>query len=180
MTYLEFFTSTYLNYIDNWLNDFFLFFQELEDSQSLCVCRQGVILTIIIAAIQFLYTEYDDIDLTNALEKRISKLAAEYRQLPPITQEEQDWFKREQLKQLLILKDIPLKTDDYSSETLIESIWGDNEIASIQENTVTTGVANNSEEHNLDSQKLAVSFATEDTMGLVNAPEISELNLKFH
>ncbi len=115
-----------LDYVDNWLNDFFLFLQEPEDSQSLHICRQGVILTILNAVIQFLYSTKDNIDLIPIIQQRISELATEYRKHTPINKIEKDWYKRDKLKQLLVLQEISVTTiPEISTDTLVESIWGE-------------------------------------------------------
>ncbi|MDJ0618047.1 MAG: response regulator [Calothrix sp. MO_192.B10] len=126
-----------LDYIDNWLNDFFLFLQEPEDSQSLDICRQGVILTILSAVIQFLYSTKDEIDLISVIQQRISELATEYRKHTPINEAEKDWYKRDKLKQLLVLKEISVTTTpDISTDTLVESIWGETDASIYGEDPV--------------------------------------------
>ncbi|MBD2357187.1 hybrid sensor histidine kinase/response regulator [Tolypothrix sp. FACHB-123] len=112
-----------VSYIENWLNQFREFIQEAEDSQSLCLYRQGVILTIILAVAKFHYTT-EQVKQNNsvipALQKQIKKLAQEYKNFPPVTTQEKNWLDKPKLKQLLVFQENILAETNH----LLESIWG--------------------------------------------------------
>ncbi len=77
-----------VTYIENWLSKFLEFVQDTEDSQSLRLYRQGVILTIILSVVKFYYTNQQvdgHISVIQTLQQKIGKLAKEYKNYPPDT-----------------------------------------------------------------------------------------------
>ncbi|MBD2604152.1 hybrid sensor histidine kinase/response regulator [Scytonema hofmannii FACHB-248] len=112
-----------VTYLENWLNNFFDFLQDEEDSQSICIYRQGVILTILLALAKFQYWN-DDILLIETLQKEIRKLAKEYKKHPPITSPKRDCIDIPKLQNLLEIKEI--YTPSLAKTTdLLETIWGE-------------------------------------------------------
>ena len=118
-----------VKYLESWLSDFIDFVQEKEDSPSMILYRQGVILTIILAVAKYQYSiEGGDFPILPALKKQISELAKEYKNYPPVTAEEKNWIDSPKLQQLLEIKEIsPAITETGNT---IEAIWGE-EIPSI-------------------------------------------------
>jgi two-component system, chemotaxis family, sensor histidine kinase and response regulator PixL len=129
------------DYLESWLNDFIVFLNDENDSQSLCLYRQGVILTILLAVAKFQYssdTSANDIPVIQTLQKQIANLAQEYKNYPAVTAEEKNWIDNPKLQKLLEIKDIfttvsqeneSFETTSFdapsdTTETLVESIWG--------------------------------------------------------
>ncbi|BAY09551.1 hybrid sensor histidine kinase/response regulator [Calothrix sp. NIES-2098] len=112
-----------VNYIENWLSKFLEFVQEAEDSTSLCLYRQGVILTIILAVVKFHYSHAqvnNDISVIQTLQQQIGKLAKEYKNFPPVTAQEKNWIDNPKFKPLLVFKETAITETD----RLLETIWG--------------------------------------------------------
>ncbi|MDZ8050705.1 MAG: response regulator [Aulosira sp. ZfuVER01] len=112
-----------IGYIENWLSKFLEFVQEAEDSQSLYLYRQGVILTIILAVVKFYYTNEqvnNDISVIQTLQQQIGKLAKEYKKFPPVTAQEKNWIDNPKFKTLLVFQEKALP----ETEHLLETIWG--------------------------------------------------------
>lgn len=112
-----------VSYIENWLSQFLEFVQEAEDSQSLCLYRQGVTLTIIVAIVKFYYSNQQvdgDISVIQTLQQKIGKLAKEYKNFPPVISQEKNWLDRPNLKTLLIFKENTVLETNH----LLETIWG--------------------------------------------------------
>jgi chemotaxis family two-component system sensor histidine kinase/response regulator PixL len=110
-------------YIENWLSKFLEFVQDTEESQSLCLYRQGVILTIILAVVKFHYKNQQvdgDISVIQTLQQKISKLAKEYKNFPPVTSQEKNWIDSPKLKPLLVFQDKSITETNH----LLETIWG--------------------------------------------------------
>jgi two-component system, chemotaxis family, sensor histidine kinase and response regulator PixL len=113
-----------VKYLESWLSDFIDFVQDKEDSPSLSLYRQGVILTIILAVAKYQYsTEDGDFPILPALKKQITELGKEYKNYPPVTAEEKNWIDSPKLQQLLEIKEISpivIETGD-----TVEAIWGE-------------------------------------------------------
>ncbi|BAY23659.1 CheA signal transduction histidine kinase [Calothrix sp. NIES-2100] len=115
-----------IDYIENWLSKFFSFIQEPEDSQSLCLYRQGVILTIILAVTKFHYINQQangEIAVIQTLQQQIGQLAKEYKNFTPVTSQEKNWLERPKLKKILAFKENTLPEE---TNHLLETIWGNN------------------------------------------------------
>jgi chemotaxis family two-component system sensor histidine kinase/response regulator PixL len=118
--------ETFLSYVDNWLNQFLEFIRSDDDSESLCIYRQGMISIILLAVAKFQYsTKKSDhsIPFIQALQNKISLLAAEYKKHPPVSAEEKNWSDSPNLQKLLVLKVIP-KPQSMINDNLLEAIWG--------------------------------------------------------
>ncbi|BAZ07352.1 hybrid sensor histidine kinase/response regulator [Calothrix sp. NIES-3974] len=117
-----------LDYLENWLREFFVFLDEFGEGESLRLYRQGVIYTIILALAQFLDGEPQ---LIRVLQERIQTLANEYKTYPPITNQEKNWLDSPKLQALLEVKKYPASSHSpFSSsenrEEMMEAIWGEN------------------------------------------------------
>ncbi|MBD2497726.1 hybrid sensor histidine kinase/response regulator [Nostoc sp. FACHB-280] len=115
-----------INYIENWLKEFLAFAQDSEDSYSLCLYRNGMVLIVLLAIAQFEYgNDKSDgyIFLTRHLQKQIITLAKEYKNYPPVNSQEKNWLEHPKFQNLVIANAIanPLEAD---TEHLLESIWG--------------------------------------------------------
>ncbi|AFY31704.1 hybrid sensor histidine kinase/response regulator [Calothrix sp. PCC 7507] len=118
-----------INYIENWLMKFLDFIQEPTDSQSFCIYRQGIVLTIILTIVKFRYsTEKNDdgILVIKELQNSIIKLAKEYKKSPPVTSQEKNWIDNPKLQNLLVFQEISLDKSRQNSDGLLQVIWGGN------------------------------------------------------
>ncbi|OUL35448.1 hybrid sensor histidine kinase/response regulator [Nostoc sp. T09] len=110
-------------YIENWLSKFLEFVQDTEDSQSLCIYRKGVILTIILAVVKFHYINDQvnkDALVIPTLQQQIGKLAKEYKKFPAVTSQEKNWIDNQKFKNLLVFQEKSIPETDH----LLETIWG--------------------------------------------------------
>ncbi|MBE9205739.1 hybrid sensor histidine kinase/response regulator [Nostoc sp. LEGE 06077] len=115
-----------INYIKDWSTEFLSFVQNPEDSYSLCVYRQGIVLIVLLAVTKFEYAnEPGDsyILLTQSLQKQILTLAKEYKNYPPVNSQEKNWLEHPKLQSLLALNET-LNSDFPETDNLLESIWG--------------------------------------------------------
>jgi two-component system, chemotaxis family, sensor histidine kinase and response regulator PixL len=114
-----------VEYLENWLDEFFIFIREEQDSPSLCLYREGVILSILLALAKFLYKNQDT-RIIQALQTKISELAKEYKNYPPVKPQDKNWIDNPRLEQLLEIKEVSTKfKEQLTSEGLVESIWGE-------------------------------------------------------
>jgi two-component system, chemotaxis family, sensor histidine kinase and response regulator PixL len=128
-----------VSYIENWLSKFLDFVQDREDSPSLGLYRQGVILTIMLSVVKFYYTnQHQDGDnsVITTLQQKISKLAKEYKKIPSVTSQEKNWLDQDKLKTLLVFKENNFTETNH----LLETIWGgENNYQYIHEMEETVG-----------------------------------------
>ena len=113
-----------LDYIDNWLNEFFAFLQNSNDSESLKIYRQGVILNVLLAVAKFGFADnIGDSSVIETLQYQINSLIKDYKKFPIVTASEKNWFDSPKLHKLLQIKEIspPAST----SEHMVEAIWGE-------------------------------------------------------
>lgn len=145
-------------YLEKWLKEFFKFVQNESDSQSLNFYRQGVILTIILAVAKYQYQYVDsNIPVIKMLQSRISKLAKQYKNYPPVTAQEKNWLDNQKLQKLLEIKEISTPAPVESSENTLEAIWGEEVTSNFVNQTVTTQteVEVNTEEALVSSELIA-------------------------
>ncbi len=117
-----------VEYLENWLDEFFIFIREEQDSPSLCLYREGVILSILLALAKFLYKDdkNQNTRIIQALQTKISELAKEYKNYPPVKPQDKNWIDNPRLEKLLEIKEISNKSQEQlTSEGLVESIWGE-------------------------------------------------------
>ncbi|MBD2344830.1 hybrid sensor histidine kinase/response regulator [Anabaena subtropica] len=115
-----------VEYIETWLNNFLEFVRAQEDSKSLCLYRQGIILIILLAVVKFQYAvtkAAGNLLIIQSLQTKISLLAQEYKQHPPVTAQEKNWTDSPKLQKLLVFKDISTSTVNVN-DGLLEAIWG--------------------------------------------------------
>ncbi len=128
-------------YIENWLNEFLIFLQDRNDSPSLSLYRQGVILVIILAIAKFRYfIEKDDsaIPVIKNLRQQIRASSQEYENYPPVTDKEKKWLENPKLQELLIWQDISSYSSLENNDNLLESIWGNESNLALMDNTSQT------------------------------------------
>jgi len=117
-----------VEYIENWLDEFFIFIRDEQDNPSLCLYREGVILSILLALAKFLY-QYDkhqDTRIIQALQIKISQLAKEYKNYSPVKPQDKNWIDNPRLEKLLEIKEVSKSFQEQTaSEGLVESIWGE-------------------------------------------------------
>jgi two-component system, chemotaxis family, sensor histidine kinase and response regulator PixL len=117
-----------VDYIDNWLGELWLFLHDENDSPSLSLYRQGVILNILLLIAKFKYANQGgDSPVIESLQDQIKKLAKEYKNYPPITAIEKNWIDNPKLQKLLEVKLIPVHepVEIGINESGIEAIWGE-------------------------------------------------------
>ncbi|NEU73106.1 hybrid sensor histidine kinase/response regulator [Hassallia byssoidea VB512170] len=112
-----------VTYLENWLKEFFDFLQNEEDSQSLSLYRQGVILTIILAVAKYEYKNADSIPLIQTIQNKIINLAKEYKNYPSVTPQEKNWLVHHKLQKLLEIKEISTPLE--STDNALDAIWGE-------------------------------------------------------
>lgn len=113
-----------LDYIDSWLNEFFVFLQTANDSESLKIYRQGVILNVLLAVAKFSITDkFGDSSVIETLQYQINSLIKDYKKLPVVTAEEKKWFDSPKLEKLLEIKEI--SPPESFTEPMVEAIWGE-------------------------------------------------------
>ncbi|MDZ8183596.1 MAG: hybrid sensor histidine kinase/response regulator [Nostoc sp. ChiSLP02] len=168
-----------LNYIESWLNKFLLFVREDEDSQSLCIYRQGIILIILFAVAKFQYyvdKSHNYLLVVKALQNKIYKLAKKYKNYPPVTAKEKNWLDSPKLQTLLVLKEISISSE--ITDPLLEVIWGEepdqNLTAEVETNkseleqidtpkTVSEDIPNSSPQFNKEIDKKAENLPIKNT-----------------
>ncbi len=131
------------NYLENWLNKFLEFVQNTEDSQSLVIYRQGVIFTIILIVVKFQYAseKFNGAMLViRTLKNKLSKLAKEYKSLPPVTPQEKNWIDSPKLQQLLVLKEIAPPVFAENTNSLLTMIWGEDSLSNLSSNTDSASI----------------------------------------
>ncbi|MFN6540423.1 MAG: response regulator [Nostoc sp. EkiNYC01] len=140
-------TKNLLNYIENWLTKFLAFVQEEEDSQSLCIYRNGIILIILFAVAKFqYYIDKSDnyLSIIKILQNKIYKLAKKYKNYPPVTSKEKNWLDSPKLQTLLVIKEISKSFE--TSDDLLEVIWGEESDQNLTTEIVTSETGNSLEQ----------------------------------
>ncbi|GAX40762.1 CheA signal transduction histidine kinase [Tolypothrix sp. NIES-4075] len=176
-----------VTYVENWLNDFFDFVQDEEDSQSICIYRQGIILTIILAVAKFQYCNddlYSNILVITKLQNKINKLTKQYKKIPPITNQQKNCIDIPKLQKLLEIKEIHTPTSPKQTD-LLETIWGEeiyptfsNEFVATQLEEVNIDDSENTELLALSQQEFSdiPDFSTEISPQLaVSQQEVSDI-----
>ncbi|MBD2437807.1 hybrid sensor histidine kinase/response regulator [Nostoc sp. FACHB-110] len=118
-------TENQINYIENWLKEFLSNVQSPEDSYSLCVYRHGIILIVLLAVAKFEYgndRSNSYLFLIQNFQKQIRTLAQEYKNYPPVSIQEKNWYERPSLQKFLVFNETLTLSP---SENLLESIWGE-------------------------------------------------------
>ena len=159
----------HIDYFHDWIRLFFEFIQEKQDSYSLSIYRQKVILNSILAVAKYQYVDANqlsnldsDISIIQTIKNQIREVSKEYKNLPPIIGEETKWLDRPKLKNLLEIKEISTAITEESTNTTdsfehaesadlinsivttessdnLESIWGA-EVSEIGNETITNSV----------------------------------------
>jgi chemotaxis family two-component system sensor histidine kinase/response regulator PixL len=127
-----------------WLQQFWQFISEKEDSYSLTLYRQGVILTVILAVTRLQsQKEKTQNSVLEILTKKIKYLAKEYKQYPPVTHQEKQWFTKKTLQNLLQNTQIkiPIETPVFNDK-LIEKTSQKQELATKLENYQSNQIQN--------------------------------------
>ncbi|NJL61094.1 MAG: hypothetical protein HC903_03730 [Methylacidiphilales bacterium] len=125
-----------VDYIDNWLGELWLFLHDDNDSPSLSLYRQGVIVNVLLVIAKFKYANtVGDSPVIDSLQDQIKKLAKEYKSYPPITPIENNWIESPKLVKLLEVKSIPVHepVEIGISENGIEAIWGEDITSTLAE-----------------------------------------------
>jgi len=113
-------------YIETWVNNFLQFIRDAGDSQSVCLYRQGIVLIILLAVVKFQYSvtkAANNFLIIRELHNKISLVAKQYKQHPPVTAQEKNWTDNPKLQKLLVFQEITTPTS-HTNENLLEAIWG--------------------------------------------------------
>ncbi|MEH2201613.1 hybrid sensor histidine kinase/response regulator [Nostoc sp.] len=130
-----------LDYIEKWLKNFLDYIQDEEDSKSLYIYRNGIVLIILFAVTKFKYSikRLDGyLAVIKILQNRIHLLAKEYKNYPPVTSKEINWLDSPRLQSLLAIKEIPQSASSQPTDNLLEAIWGEEASQNLTEQVVTT------------------------------------------
>lgn len=129
--------------LENWLDEFINFLQEEQDSTSLKIYRSGVILTVIVAVIKFKYYQEKSsfyAPIIKTLQAKINRLAQEYKNCSPVTEQEKNWLKNPRIQKLLEKKDkkevIPHSEIPATGDNMLEAIWGEDLISTKTEELI--------------------------------------------
>ncbi|MEA5602091.1 hybrid sensor histidine kinase/response regulator [Nostoc sp. UHCC 0252] len=137
-----------LYYIESWLKNFLDFIQDEEDSKSLSIYRNGIILIVLFAVTKFQYSVIKTdsyLSIIKILQNRIHALAEEYKNYPPVTSKEINWLDSPKLQSLLVIREIPQSVSSPITDHLLETIWGEETSQNFLEQVVTTTVDDYSE-----------------------------------
>ncbi|AKG22650.1 hybrid sensor histidine kinase/response regulator [Calothrix sp. 336/3] len=114
-------------YIEEWFREFCDYIQSPDDSLSVDLYRQVIILNVVLAVSKFYYYhELCDDNLVNFIQSWVKKISAKYRKLPPVSESEKKWLDKPQIQNLLFNQiDEKWTSLDSFSEThpLINNIW---------------------------------------------------------
>jgi two-component system, chemotaxis family, sensor histidine kinase and response regulator PixL len=147
-----------VNYLENWLKEFWEFLEDEEDTQSLRLYRQGVILTIILAVAKYQCQNAEsNIPVIQLLQNKIRKLAKEYKNYPFVTAQEKKWLDHNKLQKLLEIKKISTPTPLESTDNTLEGIWGEEITHATQVLTTQTQVESNNYYLDENTELLTVS-----------------------
>ncbi|MFB2771306.1 response regulator [Pelatocladus sp. BLCC-F211] len=138
----------------DWLQNFWQFISEKEDSYSLILYRQGVILTVILAVARLQAQKgKNHTYILELLTNKIKDIGNEYKQYPPVNSQEKKWFNSYKLQdliqnsQIFIPLDIPEVQDNF-----IKEIWQNEQIsASVDKD-------NNNIEEDLNQEVFSIQF----------------------
>lgn len=101
------------------------FIHDDEETHSLYLYRQGLILKVLLFIAEFqVRTNTRDIAIIQALQNKIIKLGKEYKNYPAVTTEEEKCLDSTRLQKLLEIKEISTLISSQSNDNLIEAIWG--------------------------------------------------------
>ncbi|MUG95647.1 response regulator [Scytonema sp. UIC 10036] len=166
-------TENSLEELENWLSQWLEFLTEPMDNYSLSLYRQGIIFKVLFAVAKFQYKTFNsELPVLQALKNRIIQIAKEYKNYPPITEQEKNWLDSPKLQKLLEIKTIH-PTLAQANDSLIETIWG-TEIAS------ASSIETNSDESVEFPQSLVIQeSATIDRSETVAEFVTSDSNLKI-
>jgi len=117
-----------INYVEEWLSNLLNFLESPADSPSLCLYRRGVILIIILAVAKFQYSLCNNnhaIGIIRRLRDKIRQVGQDYKNYPPVTEQERNWLESHKLQELLTIKPVISPLFEESDNSLLESIWGD-------------------------------------------------------
>ncbi|MBF2064688.1 MAG: Hpt domain-containing protein, partial [Calothrix sp. C42_A2020_038] len=109
-----------IDYIENWLSEFWLFLEDEDDTPSLSIYRRGVIFNVLLNVAKFKSNRIDnDSPAVQFIQNQINQLKEDYQKLPPITPTEKNWINHPKLQKLLEIKEVvpsPIKRNQSSIE----------------------------------------------------------------
>ncbi|MBD2502123.1 hybrid sensor histidine kinase/response regulator [Anabaena azotica] len=124
ITNYEFTSSS--EYIETWVHNFLEFVRDEGDSQSIRLYRQGIVLIILLAVVKFQYSitkANNYVLIIRYLHTKISLVAKQYKQHPPVTAQEKNWTDNPKLQKLLVFQAVKTSTS-HPNDSLLEAIWG--------------------------------------------------------
>jgi chemotaxis family two-component system sensor histidine kinase/response regulator PixL len=154
---------TYDNFPE-WLQQFWQFISEKEDSYSLILYRQGVILTVILAVTRLqVQKETTQNFVLEILTNKIKDLAQEYKQYTPVNHQEKQWFTNPRLQNLIQKTQITIPILNY--EIIEVNIQQQQELATNIENYQSNQIQN----LNLENIAIQISEKPQNTHSIVTA-----------
>ena len=158
-----------VNYLENWLGEFFYFIENETDSQSLSLYRRGIILIILLAIAKFQYTVEQNnsaIPIIKRLRQQIRELGQEYKKYPQVTEAEKKWLDHPKLQNLLVIKEIVSSLSLEDNNNLLESIWGGESMLDNNPEIVSTPIIETGETVKHDSylESVTLSAVTEEVI----------------
>ncbi|MEA5573311.1 hybrid sensor histidine kinase/response regulator [Calothrix sp. UHCC 0171] len=132
-----------VEYIDNWLGEFWLFLHNDHDSYSLSLYRQGIILNIVLLVAKFKYA--NDIvgsPVITSLQEQIKQLAQEYKNHPPVNNSEKNWIDNPKLQKLLEIKQIDVNefVEIEVTENVVETISEEDINSTLNDSTLNNTI----------------------------------------
>lgn len=161
-----------LNYIESWLEQFLAFVEDEKDSHNLCLYRRGVVLIILLDLARFEHSVAKNdglISIIQNLKKQIRQVGNEYKNYPPVTEQEKKWLDHPKLQELLVIKEISPLIDHPTDDSLLESIWGGETLSDMSnEAVITQTVEDIKNDHYLES----VTSSVVSDQVFTNLPEV--------
>ncbi|MGB3638100.1 MAG: hybrid sensor histidine kinase/response regulator [Rivularia sp. (in: cyanobacteria)] len=128
--------ENYVEYVENWLQEFLEFVQEDSDSPCLCLYRLGGILTVLLAVAKFKCYQENlcDFSVIETLQTKVADIAKEYKNYSPVTESDKQWLDNPKLQNLLetkkavkeeIKETVSPEIMPNPGENMIEAIWGE-------------------------------------------------------
>ncbi len=148
-----------------WLQKFWHFISEKEDSYSLILYRQGVILTVILAVARLQSQKGNSQTATlELLASKIKAIANEYKKYPPVNSQDKKWFTSDKLQNLIHNSQLLISLKILEChDNFITEIWQNEQIAAI------TDKAKNNIEEDLNSENFAIQLPEKSKINQPNS-----------
>ncbi|BAZ10267.1 CheA signal transduction histidine kinase [Calothrix sp. NIES-4071] len=130
------------DYVENWLSEFWLYLHDEDDTPSLSIYRQGIILNVLLSVAKYKYADVDTSSpIVEFLQNLINQLAQDYKNYPPVTTAEKNWSNSPKLQTLLEIKEVSTAPSE-PTQNGIEAIWGEEITHTFSTNIAETAIQN--------------------------------------